>query len=353
MWTWNPWRPIAGLGLALAVTAAGAQEPAPPPPPQFVAFYVPWDPAALASLRAHVREVDVFSPMWGSLVSAKGEVRWEEDPEAHAVLAAAGRRPKVYPLISNAHDDIWDKAAAEAIILQPAAARAFAEALVRRAQADRLDGFVMDFENLTPRATAGYPAFLAALRDRLKAAGREVWVTTTLTPEDGLPADIARDVDAVVLMAYDQCWATSTPGPIAADAWIAANLRSRMAGQDPRRLVVALASYGYDWPAGRKAEVTAIAPLAGLAHASGAAVEHPPGSNAHFGYRDRHGVGHQVWYVGAADFARQRAMVEPLGVRGVALWRMGLEDPGLWSTRAPVPAAPAGPANSCEPLPGR
>ena len=329
-----------GAALALIATAAAAQA--------LTAFYVPWEKPALASLKAHVGEIDVFSPMWGSLVSTAGKIVWEDDPEAHAVLAAAARRPKVLPLISNAHDDIWDKAAAEAVILNPAAGEAFASALIRQAKVDRLAGVVMDFENLTPRATAGYPAFLKRLRTRLNTAGLEVWVTTTLTGEDGLPSDLSHDVDAVVLMAYDQCWSTSTPGPIAADAWLAANLKAKLAGQDPRRFVVALASYGYDWPAGRKAEVAAIGRLP--AHG---AVQHEPGSNAHFGYTARDGSRHQVWYVSGADFARQRALVAPFGVRGAALWRMGLEDPALWTAKAAAPAIPQGPAESCEPLPGR
>jgi spore germination protein YaaH len=347
------WRRVVVLGLMFLIAAGSAQGAGEPPAkaparPQFIAFYVPWEPSALASLKAHVGDIEVFAPMWGSLVSTRGAVRWEGDPEAHAVLAAAARRPQVVPIVSNAHDDIWDQAAAEAVILQPAAAQAFAKALIAQAQADSLAGFVMDFENLTPHATAAYPAFLARLHDRLKTAGRELWVTSTLSPEDGLPGDLARDVDAVVLMAYDQCWATSTPGPIAADAWIAANLRSRLAGQDPRRFVVALASYGYDWPAGRKAQVAAIGALP--AHGP---VQHEPGSNAHFSYTAPDGARHQVWYVSGADFARQRALVEPLGIRGVALWRMGLEDPGLWTARAAAPTVPAGPATSCEPLSGR
>ena len=326
---------IAGLLWTLPAVAAALP---------LTAFYVPWETPALASLKAHVGEIEVFSPMWGSLVSPTGKIVWEDDPEAHAAIAAAPRRPKVMPLLSNAHDDIWDVAAAEAVILKPAAGEAFARGVIRQAKADRLAGVVMDFENLTPKATAGYPAFLKRLRAKLNAAGLEVWVTTTLTAEDGLPNDLARDVDTVVLMAYDQCWATSTPGPIAADAWLAANLKAKLAGQDPKRFVVALASYGYDWPAGRKAKVAAIGALP--AHG---AIQHEPGSNAHFSYVARDGSRHQVWYVSGADFARQRAMLEPLGLKGMALWRMGLEDPSLWTARAAAPAIPQGPAQDCEP----
>lgn len=345
MRTLTSWR--LTLGLTLAILAGTAQAA-----PQFIAFYVPWEPPALASLKTHVQDIDVFAPMWGSLVSTKGEVRWESDPEAHAVLAAATRRPTVFPIVSNAHDDVWDAPAAEAVVLQPAAGQAFARALVRQAQKNGYGGFVVDFENLTPRATAAFPAFLARLRDRLKAAGRELWVTTTLSSEDGLPPDLADHVDAVVLMAYDQCWATSTPGPIAADAWLKANLAAKIRPGDPRRYIVALASYGYDWPQGRKAEVISTAQATRLAAKTGQAIEHAPGSNAHVSYRAANGTRHEVWWADASDVARQRAMVEPLGLRGVAVWRMGLEDPGLWTARAAAPAIAAGPAVSCEPLPG-
>jgi spore germination protein YaaH len=185
----------------------------------------------------------------------------------------------------------------------------------------------------------------------LNAAGLELWATTTLTGEDGLPPDLDRDADAVVLMAYDQCWATSNPGPIAADAWIAANLKAKLAGHDPRRFVVALAAYGYDWPRGRKAEVISSAAAEALALHDRATIT--PDPNPHFDYRASNGAAHEVWYLDGAAFARQRALAEARGVRGVALWRMGLEDPAVWTARAEAPDPPTGPTATCEPLPGR
>jgi spore germination protein YaaH len=294
-----------------------------------------------------VGQVDVFAPMWASLTAPTGKLVWESDEEAHAVLDAAPRRPQVMPIVSNAHDDVWDAPAAEGVIANDAATAALAANVIARAQADRLAGVVVDFENLTPKASAGYGAFLGRLRARLKPAGLQVWTTTTLTNEDQY-GDLSAVADAVVLMAYDQCWASSNPGPIADDAWLRANLQAKLAGKDPRRYVVALASYGYDWPQGKTGKVISAPAAARLAAANGAAVQDPPGSNAHFSY----GAGHQVWWVDGADFARQRAIVEPRGVRGVALWRMGLEDDALWTAKAAPLREAAEPAPvDCEPLP--
>jgi spore germination protein YaaH len=345
----NPWRWALGFALALAVTtAAEPQAPAAKASQLLVAFYVPWEPAALASLKAHVGQIDVFSPVWASLVSPKGELRWEDDPEAHAVLAAAPRRPRVLPIVSNAHDEVWDAPAAEGVILDPSATAALAANLIRQAKADRLAGIVVDFENLTPRATAGYAAFLGRLRDGLRGAGLEVWTTASLTNEDGLP-DLAADADTVVLMAYDQCWASSTPGPIASDAWLKANLAAKIAGRDPSRYIVALAGYGYDWPAGRRATGVSAPKAAGLAAANRQPIEPLP--NPHVSYQTG-GVRHEVWWLSGADFARQRALAQASAVGGVALWRMGSEDPALWTARPSPPLAgpAAGPTATCEPL---
>src|SRR5512147_42998 len=118
----NPWRWALGPMLTLAVATAAepqAREPARAarPAQMLVAFYIPWDADALASLKAHVGQIDVFSPMWASLVSPAGKLIWESDEPAHAVLAAAPRRPKVIPIVSNAHDDVWDAPAAEGVIV--------------------------------------------------------------------------------------------------------------------------------------------------------------------------------------------------------------------------------------------
>ena len=73
--------------FARVLPTGGAAQPK---RPEVTAFYVPWEKPALASLKAHVGEIDVFSPMWGSLVSPAGKIVWEDDPEAHAALAYQG-----------------------------------------------------------------------------------------------------------------------------------------------------------------------------------------------------------------------------------------------------------------------
>ena len=355
------WGPTAWLVILLALsTAMAGSHPraAPagrPSAPLFVGFHDGWDPNALHGLAQHLAGMDVFAPRWITVRGPTAKVVVEPDDGVPELIGGLARRPLVFPTISNAHDEIWDQPAAEAVILNGPAQAAFAARLVELARADDYAGYVLDFENLSPRAAAGYPALLAALKTALAPAGKEVWVTATVAEDQPLAA-FASSADAVVLMAYDECWANATPGPIAGEDWVAAVLASRLQGLDPRRVVVALASYGYDWPAHAAAKPVSVDQARALAARHGAKIRRDPASgDPWFAYAPASGPRHQVWFVDAQAFDAEARTAAAYGVRGVALWRLGLEDPGIWGLpRAFAPAAaraaPSALPHPCDPF---
>jgi spore germination protein YaaH len=338
------------LGLALASVAPAAQAA---PRPLTVGFYLPWDQASRAALVAHAARLDVLAPMSGALDSAQGTLRWQDDPARAPALAAAHGRARVLPVVSNAHDNVWDTAAADGALLDPAAGDAFIAALAAAARAQGYGGYILDFESLSPRAAPAYAPFLARLRAVLKPAGKELWVTAPLAaPAAGLQP-LAQATDTVVLMAYDECWATGAPGPIAGQDWLEANLDVRLGPApaldptprlDPTHVVVALGAYAYDWPPAGAAAVLSAGEAAALARRAGRPVlRAAPDFNPHLSYAAPDGQAHQVWWLDAAVWRAQAAAVQARRARGVALWRLGLEDPALW-TAGPAPAAAAHPA---------
>ena len=81
------------------------------------------------------------------------------------------------------------------------------------------------------------------MTEALHARGYLVTVDVPMNDEAYDYEAIGRIADAVVLMAYDQHWATSAPGPIAARAWFEDGLDeaarahpSRQADRRRRRL---------------------------------------------------------------------------------------------------------------------
>lgn len=337
------WASVLVAALAMTTTPGFA------PAREVVGFYVPWDPQSQASLAQHLDDITVFAPQWINLAGAPGAFNLVGDEAAQGVLGGAKRRLKIMPLITNAHDGRWDAAAADAVLMDPSLQGPFVAALAHAADDHGFAGYILDFENLSPQGAAAYPALVASLKAALAPRRKRVWVTTPLLAEPAYLQTLNAAADATVVMAYDQCWATSTPGPVAGVDWLAASQGSRRAGLPPARTIVALGSYAYDWPDGGPAKALSIAAAEALAQAHGAPiVRASPSMNATFDYQDDSGRGHHVWLADAGAVAAAKKAF-PANIAGWGLWRLGLEDPPVWGRSAPT--SPARPVVKVQPPP--
>lgn len=320
----------AALALVLCLTAGGAARAA----ALRVLFEAPWDPAPRPQFAQRLAGADVFAPQWLTLTAADGTIVVADDPAARTALK---QRPRVavMPVVVNAHDGVWDTAAAGAAIADPAVRDHVLDQLAALARTHRFKGYLFDFEALTPESAAAYPAFLTAARGRLGKAGVAVWVTAPLSADPLALAALAGAADSVVLMAYDECWATSTPGPVAGQDWLEFMLASRLPAAGGKRAIVALGAYAYDWPANGPAAVRSVTEAQALAAAHSAPIVRDLATaNATFRYTAQDGAAHEVWMTDAVTWAWERAAMHASGARGYALWRLGLEDPAIWSTPA-------------------
>jgi len=57
----------------------------------------------------------------------------------------------------------------------------------------------------------------------------------------------------------------------------------------------------------------------------------PASLNPTFDYADDDDKRHHVWFMDAVTVFNQMVVARPLQPRGFALWRMGSEDPSLWT----------------------
>lgn len=95
-------------------------------------------------------------------------------------------------------------------------------------------------------------------------------------------------------------------------------------------IVVALGSYAYDWHGGT-ADALSLDEAWLAAHDSDARPLYDAASgNAGFAY-DEAGQRHQIWMLDAAASWNELLVLKRLGIQSVALWRLGSEDPGIWS----------------------
>jgi peptidoglycan-N-acetylglucosamine deacetylase len=304
--------------------------------PLNVGFYVSWDETSRGSLAKHVNSLDVVAPQWIALDGPTGKVQVASDPQAEAIIAAAKHPPSLLPLVHNAHEAVWDGPEADGVILDPVARAALINNLVNLARARGYAGYIFDLENLSPKATAAYPAFLAQARAALKPLGREIWLTAPFADDSWPLKKLQEAADVLVLMAYDQHWGTGDPGPPASQEWFQRQTAQRLTELDPKRVILALGAYGYDWTlpkAGKPgtAEAVTFNEATQIAHDSGASVSMDSDTlNPTFGYQDDDGFDHSVWFLDAATFHNQLKVADPFRPLGYALWRMGSEDPAIW-----------------------
>jgi spore germination protein YaaH len=328
--------PVAPGSLRLRVVPVA---PPPPPPRLLLAFSVA-TPASRASVAAHLRQISVLSPT-GLVADRGGSLTGTPDPPAVAA-SAAGRVP-VWPLVQNSD---FDSGAVSALLRDDAATGRLVGELRAAAAAGGYGGLDLDFESVPPSDRDRLTALVTRLAAALHADGRRLAVAVVPHKPGHLNLySGAYDVDVLVhradlvtLMAYDQHGPGTVPGPVAGLDWDRQVVHGTLDHLPAGTALLGLPLYARAWTlAGAPADGYAPALAAALGQ-PGARVDYDfPASTALV----RAGDGQAVTYFDDADsLARKLALAGELGMGGVAVWRLGLEDPALWSVlpaRAPRP----------------
>lgn len=305
--------------------------------PLSVGFYVDWDQDSRESLRRNIDKLDVVSPQWVAIKGAGGDIIVNDDPEGAARIANAPNHPAVLPLVHNSANAEFNGPLADALLSDPQARAKLIANLKDLAAQRGFGGYVFDFEALSDKGLAAYPKFLTEARAALQPVGREVWVTAPFDTQGWPLKRLEQASDTLVLMAYDQHYAGGDPGPNAGQDWYQAELAKRFASLDPNRTVLALAAYGYDWTLNKDGSRSSGAPATfheamRNAQDAGATIRMDPDVlNPTYEYTDDNGDNHVVWFMDAVTLFNEVKVTDPWKPRGYALWRMGMEDPGVWS----------------------
>lgn len=294
-------------------------------------FYVPWDEASATSLRAHVGQLDDVIPASVTIAGPQHKLTTIADPRLDAILSAAARRPAELPMVQNLSNGQWDGAGAAALFADPTARKSALDALSAFLDKRHAAGVVFDFESLPQNALGNYRRFLAEAHARFAARHRRVGLTVPAgDPAWNLPA-LARVADTLYLMDYDQHWQGGTAGPIAPQPWFVEQLRNAMRVAGAGKVVAAFGSYAYDWHGGQVDALTTEEAWLAARDSGATPVFDAASGNTHFSYADEDGTRHDVWMLDAASAWNELRAADQLGTEGVALWRLGSEDPGVWA----------------------
>jgi peptidoglycan-N-acetylglucosamine deacetylase len=309
------------------------------------AFYVSDDYTSLASLQLHYHDLDLLIPEELHAVSADGKLDADQDTKLSAFLQSLQARTPpielpVMPMVNN-YDAVanrWCPPAFLQMLANPAARARLATQLEEYADAEHQSGIVVDFESLPKTSQSDFQAFAHDLAADLHARNLKLMIGLPAADWDYDYKYFASQADAIILMNYDFRWTSSAPGPIAPQDWFERNIDNMVKLVPPEKIVMGIANYGYDWPAKTKRDPHPLAQ--GVTFQQGVITAVESGSditfdsdsfNPHYSYEDENNRVHTVWMLDGVTAYNQLRAAERAGVQGTALWRLGMEDPSIWS----------------------
>lgn len=298
-------------------------------PPGMVLGYF-YDPGntgnAVQMLQHYLPFLTGIIPFWYT-VNADGTVAGQTNP---AVLRLAEQHNLwTFALVENmAGQSIFGP------LLQDSRARLRAiDNMLTLVEANGYDGINLDWEGIAPEERHAFTTFVQQLCAVFHRHG--YYVTLSLPAETANQPQnswtgaynyvkLGQYADLIVVMAYDEHWAGGSPGPIASPVWVKRVLDYTIHVVAPQKVILGIPGYGYDW-AGRQGAVA-------LSYGQAQALAQEYGSAAntnHFVYM-QDGQVHSVWFENTTSLLNKIQLVSGYELRGIALWRLGIEDPKLW-----------------------
>lgn len=318
-------------------------------------FYLTDSPESIRSFLAHQAKIDLLVPTWYS-VDENGLVTGAPNP---TVLEAAHRSGlPVMPILA-----LFGKKKFHDLAGNPDAQRQMNEAMIREARMHGYTGFQFDFENLDYLDKDNLTAVVARSAAELHKASLQLTIAT-VPNAPGYPgkggfakwiytdwrgaydlAALAKSVDLICLMTYDQQTRWTMPGPVAGWQWTMENLDYGLKSVPKEKLSLGIPLYGYHWytsaPSTDKATGEEKPNLSGdyigtedalqLATAFGGKVQWDEGDHSAFFYFYRDQMREWVFYTDLRTFRDRYQLIDDRKLQGFCSWVLGTEDPAIWA----------------------
>jgi cellulose synthase/poly-beta-1,6-N-acetylglucosamine synthase-like glycosyltransferase/peptidoglycan/xylan/chitin deacetylase (PgdA/CDA1 family)/spore germination protein YaaH len=301
-----------------------------------IGFYVNWDDSSYISLKRNIDRLDWLAPEWIRLSGdPKNPLVLDFDQNAIDYIQQKKPAMPILPLVQNYKNEEWNSEILAKAIATEEARAALINSLVDTVEKNNFGGLTIDLEEVPPSSQANLFTFMMELHKVFQQKGLLLAQTVPFdNPDWDYPA-YAKVNDFLMLMAYDQHWSTGEPGPIAGQDWYDSVLQKRMKELQPERTIICFGNYGYNWIKGTKNADDVSFQEAVLAARdsldSPAGIKFDPASqNPYFSYQEENGENHTIWFLDAATAYNQMRSARVKKVAGLALWRLGSEDPSLW-----------------------
>lgn len=269
------------------------------------------------------------------------------DQDVRNLVAIAHRNnvkimPVVHNLLYRPGGTTLAKNVVKTLVSDPRNRNAFALNLVNLIERYGFDGVNIDIEDVFIEDSDNLSLLYTEISEVLRPRGYffSASVPSRVSDEPFNPFSdpfnysvIGRAVDEFVVMLYNEFgWPGSPPGPAVTIGWMERVLRYTMSKMPRDKIMAAVSVFGFDFnlTTGRNTYVTYQSAINLARRYNSEIIFNEERQTPMFTYRDAQGNQHEVWFEDARSLRSKIQLAWELGIKGVALWRLGMEDPNIW-----------------------
>jgi spore germination protein YaaH len=283
--------------------------------------------------------LDIISPTWFSITDGRGTI--ESKADISYIEWAHKNNLAVWALIDNSfdpditHEFLESSETRENIIRQ----------ILMYAELFHLDGINIDFENINLEDKRLLVQFMRELVPIMHEAGITVSQDITVKSQSANWSlcydrkELGKTVDYLILMAYDEHWASSPEsGSVASIGWVERGIKSLLEDVPPEKVILGLPFYTREWEETPGSDGTPVVKSKALSMAQAretlkknkARMSWDETSGQNFAYYTKGDSVYKIWLEDERSIKLKTSLVKKYNLAGTAAWRKGFEEPAIW-----------------------
>jgi spore germination protein YaaH len=193
------------------------------------------------------------------------------------------------------------------------------------------DGLQIDFEQVASADRINFYSFLAELKRRIggKTLSVALGARTKYLNDAYEYEKIANIADRIIIMAYDEHWSGSAPGPVASFEWSKRVAQYSRKTISSNKLVMGMPFYARAWGDINPSKAYKYSGVQKLRTDKRVTPVEFRNSNPFFKYKETVNV--TVFFENADSILKRMQLYYDANIRNIAFWRLGQEDYAVWN----------------------
>lgn len=304
-------------------------------------FYTDAGTKSKDSLTKNIKALDEVSFFWYSF-DATGNIKRVGNVDLNLKETAQKGGAKAYALVHNMGAKDFDSELAHRVLANNTIRADFIKNLVALTTKENWDGIAIDIEKIPPDDRNNYTAFINELLGALKTKDKILNISIAAKYQDD-PKDlwsgafdyaaIGKAADQVVLMTYEEHGISTTQGPIASQGWVNRVISFAMGKIPKEKIVMGIPVYASNWASNKPTfpSYFTYAKAIELAKKNNVNILYDETQQVpHYSFTDGE-VRHEIYLEDVRSLTAKLNLAKKNQLHGVAIWKLGIEDPTLWT----------------------